>query len=103
MTQRTESQNNAIHLYCERMAEKLNDTEASLQQVCTLPIQLTKENFKENIWKPVQQALYPDVKSTTQLSTDQVSEVYRTVDKIISERWHVSEPFPSNEPPLMGE
>ena len=78
------------------MADGLNDTQHRVQEVCTLPISWTKENFKENIWKPVQHAMFPDVTSTTQLDTKQVSEVYEEVNRLIAE-WGVSRDFPSYE------
>ena len=92
---RTDQQNKAMHKYFALMSEGLNNTEASVQKVCKVPIEWTGDNFKEFIWKPVQQSMFPDVKSTTKLDTKQVSEVYEQVNKIISEEWGVSVPFPS--------
>lgn len=76
------------------MAESLNDTELSVQEVCVLPISFTQENFKENIWKKVQLSMYPDKTSTTQLETDEVTKVYEEVNRLISD-WGVSHQFPS--------
>ena len=95
MTTRTLPQNASLHLYCEKMAEGLNNTQASVQKVCTIPIEWTKENFKYNIWRPVMTSLYPDVTSTTQLTTVQMNAVYEQVNKIIGDNWHVSEAWPS--------
>jgi len=93
--QRTEQQRKSIEVYCREMAEGLNNTEASVQQVCKVPIAWTQSNFKENIWKPVQHAMFPEITSTTQLNSKQVSEVYEQINKIMGENWHVSVPFPS--------
>ncbi len=97
---RTDSQNKAHWVYCALMSEGLNNTEASVQKVCKLPISWTKDNFHELIWKPVQNAMFPEITSTTQLDTKQVSEVYEQVNKIIGEEWGVSREFPSYESEL---
>ena len=97
MTTRTLSQNNSHWKYCELMADGLNNTQASVQKVCTLPIAFTKDNFHELIWKPVQHTMFPDIESTTQLDTKQMSEVYEQVNKIISEQWAVQADWPSVE------
>lgn len=93
---RTQQQNKSIHKYCELMADGLNNTQHSVQEVCKLPISWTKENFKENIWKPVQHAMYPEITSTTQLNTKQVNDVYEEVNKLMSD-WGVSRDMPSIE------
>jgi len=94
---RTPQQNKAHWVYCELMADGLNNTQASVQKVCTLPISFTKDNFHELIWKPVQHAMFPEIESTTQLDTKQMSEVYREVDRLISDTWLVSVEWPSLE------
>jgi len=93
--QRTGLQNRALHKYFELMADDLSDAGYSVQEVCTLPIQWTKENFKENIWKPVQKAMFPDITSTTQLNTVQLNQVYEQINMIIGEKFGVSHNFPS--------
>lgn len=94
---RTDLQNNSHWKYCELMAEGLNNTQASVQKVCTLPISFTKDNFHELIWLPVQIAMFPDIDSTRKLDTKQMSEVYEQVDKIINDRWSVHAEWPSVE------
>ena len=97
MTQRTGQQRKSIEVYCHMMADDLNNTEASVQKVCKLPIDFTQENFKELIWKPVQHAMFPDITSTTQLDTIQVNAVYEQVNKIMGQEWGVSNHWPSYE------
>ena len=92
---RTDQQNKALHKYFEIMADDLSDSGYSVQEVCTLPIQWTKENFKENIWKPVQKAMFPDINSTTELNTVQLTEVYEQVNLILGEKFGVSHEFPN--------
>ena len=96
---RTIKQNSAIHLYCDLLADALNDAGFSVndQVVLSLPVSFTGDNVKENIWKPVMTALYPDKTSTTQLEKMEVSEVYDNVNRAIAERTGVSVLFPSAE------
>ena len=97
MTTRTPLQNKSHWKYCELIADELNNTQASVQMVCKLPIAFTKDNFHELIWKPVQHAMFPEIESTTQLDTKQMSEVYLQVDKLMSEQWHVQVDWPSEQ------
>ena len=97
--QRTDQQNKSIHLFCDLLAEALNDAGHTLNDkvVIKADIDFTKENVKEQIWKPVQQAMYPDKTSTTQLTTGEVSKVYEQINRFIAERAGVSVPFPSED------
>jgi hypothetical protein len=97
MTKRTDQQNKAHWKYCELMADGLNNTQASVQKVCTLPISFTKDNFHELIWLPVQIAMFPEIDSTTKLDTKQMSEVYEEVNKLIGEQWAISCDWPSQD------
>jgi len=92
---RTPSQQASLEIYCREMANLLNDSGQSLQSVCTVPIYITQENFKENIVKPVMKALYPAKKSTTELNTQQISVLYEQVNLFMGEKFGVSMQFPS--------
>ena len=93
---RTASQQRAIEVYCRIIAEQLNNTDKSVQEVCKLPISWTQDNFKQNIFKPVMIAMFPDIKSTTQLSKIQVNEVYEEVNRLMGS-WGVGADFPHEE------
>ena len=80
----TPEQQGAIHLYCERVAESLNDRDIDLQAVLTakpIPVSCTKENIKENVLKPIMKALFPEKKSTMDLGNSQVNEVYEHINR----------------------
>jgi hypothetical protein len=96
---RTEPQNRAIHLYLEMLAEALNDAGYHFNdgKVIQVDVDFTKENLKESVWRKVQQAMYPEKTSTTQLSTGEVSRVYENINRLMSERCGVHVPFPSRE------
>ena len=104
MTQRSLTQNAALHKYFELMADELNNTpHASVQEVVTLPISWTKNNFKEIIWHKVQLSMFPDAvnedgePSTAKLTTKEVGEVYEEVNRLISKVAGVGMEFPSYE------
>ena len=100
MMNRTDPQNRAIHLYCERVAKALDDSGESVQTVFTMPVSITKENIKEGMFKVVMQALYPDITSTTELDTKQVTEVYNNMHRILADRYGINVEFPSYESQL---
>lgn len=97
--QRTLSQNNAIHLYCEMLAEALNDGGWDMLKVLKpgAEIPWSMEKVKENLWKAVQKEMF-DFESTTKLNTAQVSEVYDVMNRhVIAATNGVSVMFPSRE------
>jgi hypothetical protein len=93
---RTPSQNNAIHLYCEQLANACNeagyDMKAILREDAEIPC--TKDSIKRLVWAKVQEALYGK-KETSKLSSSEVDEVYKVVDRHISETRGIHVEFPS--------
>lgn len=96
---RSLAQNRALHLYLERLAEALNDAGYSVndQIVLQADISFTKENLKEVVFKRVMTAMYPDKKSTTELSKTEIADVYENVNRFMAERAGVSVPWPTEE------
>lgn len=104
MPSRTEQQNKALHLYCERVAKALNDAGFSVQHVLThhttVEIPWTKESVKDILWRTVQQRLLHK-SSTTELSKkEDIDQVYDVVNLFLSEKVKLEPhiPFPSHEP-----
>jgi len=93
--QRTKLQNKSLHKWCELLAVALDESGYDMREVVSLPIRPTKENVKENIVHAVMTALYPKIKSTKDLDTKQIQEVYNVTDRAISERFGVHVPWPS--------
>ena len=95
---RTEKQNNALHLYCEKLAIALNDAGKD-QRVILKPgisIPWTKEAIKEQLWKPVQEVIF-NKKSTAELTKEEVSMVWEILNRHLGTRFGVYVPFPSEE------
>lgn len=95
---RTNKQNDSIHLFFDLLAKALNDGGYGVKETLRHDIDIpwTPELIKLLIWKKVQKAMF-DKKSTTQLDTSEVSQVYETINKHLAETIGVSVPFPSNE------
>lgn len=96
---RTNQQNKALHLWLTRLADELNESGQSMGDgvLIRLPIAYTQHNLKELVVKPVMNALYPDITSTTQLTTKQLTHLYQYLDYVISERSGVHVEFPNYE------
>lgn len=93
---RTLQQNKALHKYFELLAIELNDAGLDMKKVITVDVPWNALTIKEWIWKPVQEAQLLK-KSTTELTTPEVSKVYDTVNRLMAEKFGVSVPFPSYE------
>ena len=97
--QRTGQQNNAMWKWWRMCARFLNDSGVDMKAFLkpTALIKWTPEGFKENVWMPVQKAMF-STDSTTELNTKQVSEVFEVIHKHASESKGVTLPeFPHAE------
>ena len=61
-----------------------------------IPVPYTQENIKENVFKPIEAAMFGKV-STTQLNRVEVNEVYEVMNRWLGEKFGVHVPFPSEE------
>lgn len=98
---RTSQQNRALHLYFQILADELNKAGLDMRIVLKPEIDIpwSRQTVKEFLWRPVQKAQFGK-KSTTELSTSEVSLVYETLNRHLSTKLgqaatHV--PFPSYE------
>lgn len=96
MEKRTSQQNKALHKYFELLADELNDAGLDMKKVITVDVPWNADTIKQWIWKPVQEAQLLK-KSTTELTTPEVSKVYETVNRLMATKFSVSVPFPSYE------
>ncbi len=96
---RTLKQNNAIHLYCEMIAETFNEMGWTFrfEGVKNVEMELTYSMIlvKETMWKPIQMALFSK-ESTTELTRKEVSEVAEQIEHFFAQRG-INLPFPSIE------
>ena len=94
---RTTLQNRAIHLYCSLLADAFND--GGLDMLTVLSVKRstswTMLSVKDVIWRSIQEAMFPDKKSTTQLETGEVSQVYTQIARHLSENFNITQSFPN--------
>ena len=98
MTERTTQQNKALHLWFKQCAETLNEAGMSVTATIHDDFELdwTAYNFKEIVWRSYQQALFGS-RSTAELSTKELMDVYENINRQLGEKFGVYIPFPSWE------
>lgn len=92
---RTSRQNRALHKFLAMLSEALNDAgydmKRTLKEEAEIP--WTAALAKEFLWKPMQEAMLGK-ESTTALETQEVSQVYETLNRYLANTKGVSVPFP---------
>ena len=98
MSNRTKQQNKALHKYFEIVAETLNNAGLDMRVVPKEEIEIpwSKETIKDFLWRPIQRA-YLQKRSTTQLDTKDIDEIYDILTKHLGEKFGVFVEFPSKE------
>ena len=68
--QRTLTQNRALHLFCQWLADTLNDAGYDMRKTLRQDVDIswTCESVKEHLWRPIQIAM-TDKRSTTEITT----------------------------------
>lgn len=96
---RTEQQNRALHLWFEMLAQTLREEGIDLKEAMPKVIDIipTKENVKEMLWKPVQNALFKKKSTTELLKQKEIDLIYDVLCKNLGERGIIIPPFPSWE------
>jgi hypothetical protein len=92
---RTSQQNKALHVFCSLLAKALNEVGLDMQKTLATAASIpwSGDSIKESVWRPVQIAMFKK-KSTTSLSSKQVSKVYEVINRHMGENHGVSMPFP---------
>jgi hypothetical protein len=94
---RTLTQNSALHLYFNFIADELNELGQEFEYNGItgkqLSMRYTGHIIKEMFWKPIQLALF-DIDSTTKLNTKQMNDIIDIFTKFFGDKGVVI-PFPS--------
>lgn len=91
---RTLTQNKALHLYFQLIADRLNDAGLDMKKVLTnVDIPWSQNAVKEYLWRPIQQAQLQKT-STTELTTKDIDPVFETLNRHLAQ-FGVTEAFPS--------
>lgn len=97
MDMRTVKQNSALHLWCSKIAETLNDNNLYMTGLFENDIMWTMELVKTQIIKGLIKKLF-DIDSTTKLKRKEIDILVDTVTLIFGEKKGVVIPsFPSRE------
>lgn len=93
--QRTLTQNRALHMFCQNLADTLNDAGLDQKKVLKPEVDIpwTMEAVKEGLWKPLQEAV-TGLKSTTKPETSQYSAIYELLNRHLTMKLGIHEPWP---------
>ena len=96
----TRKQQNALHVYCQQIADDLN--ESGQDQRVVLPVDAeipwTMLAVKHQLWAVVQKIM-TDQDSTTEMGSVDPSEIHRVIDAHLAKTRNVSRPWPSKSDP----
>ena len=101
LKKRTITQNRALHLWFQQLADALTETGLDMRVVLKPDIEIrwTKESVKEYLWKPVMEKMFGN-KSTTEMTTTEIDEIFEVISKHLGEKFGEFMdyiPFPSIE------
>ena len=96
--QRTPQQQKAIEVFCRELAKALNSEGLDQRKVFEkmkegVDIPWSQESVKETLWRKVQVAML-EKESTADLETDEVSQVYKVLDRWTSQTLGIHVEFP---------
>lgn len=97
--QRTDQQNKALWLWFTRLAKELNDSGLEPRKVLKpeYNLQWTKEMIHDNIWIPIQQALYGTNSTTFLKKQEQIEKIHEIIMREFGEKHNLEYiPFPSD-------
>lgn len=96
--QRTLTQNNAMHEYCDMVAEALNDGGHDFRKTIKEEIDVpwSGDLVKDYIWRSIQIAITGH-DSTTKPETHQYGEIYEVINRHLSSKLGVFVPWPCKE------
>ena len=95
---RTLTQNKALHLMYEHLAQKLNESGWDMKKTLKQEIDIawTKESVKEYLWRPIMEAMLKK-KSTTEMTTKDIDTVMNTLTRHLGTKLGIEIAFPSIE------
>lgn len=93
---RTSAQNNALHVYCRLLGEKLNDSGYDMKRVIKQEVDIpwSPSLVKEYLWKPIQK-IVANEDSTAKAGSDAYYKTYSVLSRHLSDKFGVFVEFPS--------
>lgn len=97
-SKRTSKQNRALHKFFDNLARELNEAGLDMRVVLKPEVDIpwNRNTVKEYIWRPIQKHQLLK-KSTTELSTKDIDEVFLVISKMLGEKFGLQIDFPSIE------
>lgn len=95
---RTNQQNKALHVLFQLLADELNNAGLDMRKTLKPGIEIpwARNGIKEYLWRPIQEAQLGK-KSTTELTTIEVDQVFDTLIRHLGEKLGLHVAFPSVE------
>lgn len=97
---RTIQQNSALHLFFEMLAQALNDAGLDQRKLLKPIIEIpwTKEAVKDQLWRPIQKAMYHKESTTELLKHEEIDKIHEVLMRELGRIYQVEFiPFPSND------
>ena len=97
--QRTEQQNKALWLFFTRLGKALNEAGLEPRKVLkpTYNLQWTKEMIHDNIWIPIQEAMYRTNSTTFLHKQEQIEKIHEVIMRELGEKHNLEYiEFPSD-------
>ena len=101
-SRRSDAQNNALHLWCEMVANALNDAGLDMRHTIREEVEMpwTKSSVKEYLWRPLQKAMTGE-ESTTMPAKSQYPEISEMIARHLSARFGITLPaWPDRHGPM---
>lgn len=85
--QRTLTQNRALHLFCQWLADTLNDAGYDMRKTLREDVEVpwTQASVKEYLWRPIQLAM-TEKHSTTEITTVEPTDIHAVLSRHLGSR-----------------
>jgi len=97
--QRTLTQNRALHLFCEWLAEALNDAGYDMRRTLRADVDLpwSQASVKDHLWRPIQKAM-TDKASTVEITTTEPTDIHAVLSRHLGQKLGIEcPPWPKRE------
>lgn len=97
--QRTLTQNRAMHLFFDWLAEALNEAGLDMRKTLREDVEVpwSAATVKEHLWRPIQEAM-TEKKSTTEVTTVEPTAIHEVLSRHLGERLGVTcPPWPKRD------
>ena len=96
--QRTGKQNNSLYKYFELLADELNRKGLDMRKLLKPEIEIpwNKNTVKKYIWSKIQKVMF-QTESTTELKTDEVSQLFDVINRSMIDKHDVIVMIPHKE------